>query len=100
MRAFVSRPGRQVARGQVTSKQFEAQALPALEVEESYDFLRQHTAGAAARRAIPTPVPAGDEIEIDAGWSIEIPADAPLPLVTAGENLQRYLNDAMDVQSR
>jgi len=31
------------AHGQVSSKQFEAKALPALAVEESYDFLRQHT---------------------------------------------------------
>ena len=37
-----------VAHGQVSSKQFEAKALPALDVEESYDFLRQHTAGAAS----------------------------------------------------
>ena len=68
------------AHGQVSSKQFEAKALPALEVEESYDFLRQHTEGLPPRPRDPGMRPRADEIEIDAGWSIEIPADASPPL--------------------
>jgi hypothetical protein len=85
------------SRGQVTSKQFEAQALPALAVEESYDFLRQHTEGLPPRPRDPVERPRADEVEIDDGWSIEIPADARPFLATAGEELQRYLNDAMHV---
>jgi hypothetical protein len=86
------------AQGQVSSKQFEAQALPALEVEQSYDFLRQSTQGLPPRPRDPTERPRTDEIEIDSGWSIEIPADAAISLVTAAEELQRYLKDAMQVQ--
>ncbi len=44
------------AQGQVSSKQFEAAALPALEVEESYDFLRQHAEGLPPGLEIPTRV--------------------------------------------
>jgi hypothetical protein len=84
--------------GQVSSKQFEAQALPALEVEQSYDFLRQCTQGLPPRPRDPAERPRADEIEIGAGWSVEIPADAAIPLVTAAEELQRYLKDAMHVQ--
>lgn len=86
------------AYGQVSSKQFEAQALPALEVEQSYDFLRQHTEGLPPRPRDPSERPRSDEIEIGAGWSIEIPADAGSPLVVAGQELQRYLKDAMRVE--
>ena len=86
------------ARGQVSAKQFEAKALPALEVEESYDFLRQHTEGLPPRLRDPDARPRAEEIEIGAGWSIEIPADASPGLVTASEELQRYLNGAMHVQ--
>jgi hypothetical protein len=86
------------AHGQVSSKQFEAQALPALDVEEPYDFLRQHTEGLPPRPRDPGAHPLADEIEIGTGWSIEIPADAVPPLVTASEELQRYLKDAMHVQ--
>ncbi|MGC8639449.1 MAG: hypothetical protein ACP5XB_06175 [Isosphaeraceae bacterium] len=87
-----------VAYGQVSSKQFEAQALPALDVEESYDFLRQLTAGLPPRPRDPNIRPRADEIEIGEGWSIEIAVDASLPLVTASEELQRYLKDAMHVR--
>ena len=86
------------AHGQVSSKQFEAKALPALAVEESYDFLRQHTAGLPPRPRDPDLRPRADEIEIGVGWSIEIPADASPPLVAASEELQRYLKEAMQVQ--
>ncbi|HOW73518.1 MAG TPA: hypothetical protein PKY77_23195, partial [Phycisphaerae bacterium] len=86
------------ARGQVSSKQFEATVLPLLDVEESYDFLRQHTEGLPPRPRDPHTHPRADEIEIGAGWSIEIPADASPPLVTASEELQRYLKDAMQTQ--
>jgi hypothetical protein len=86
------------AHGQVTSKQFEEQALPALAIEESYDFLRQHSEGLPPRPRDAELRPQADEIEIDAGWSIEIPADAGLPLVTASAELQRYLKDAMNVE--
>ncbi len=70
------------AHGQVSSKQFEAKALPALEVEESYDFLRQHTEGLPPRPRDPAMRAGADEIEIGTGWSIEIPADASRPLVS------------------
>ena len=86
------------AHGQVSWKQFEAKALPALDVEESYDFLRQHTEGLPPRPRDPGTCPRADEIEIGTGWSIEIPADASPPLVTASEELQRYLKDAMHAQ--
>lgn len=86
------------ARGQVSSKQFEATALPILDVEESYDFLRQHIEGLPPRPRDPHTRARADEIEIGAGWSIEIPADASAPLVTASEELQRYLKDAMHAQ--
>ncbi len=85
------------AHGQVTAKQFEEQALPALKVEESYDFHRQHTQGLPPRSRAAELHPHADEIEIDAGWSIEIPADAGPGLATAGAELQRYLKDAMNV---
>jgi hypothetical protein len=86
------------ADGQISSKQFEAKAYSVLDVEESYDFLRQNTDGLP-----PRPRDAGtrlhaNEIEIGAGWTIEIPADASQPLVAAGEELQRYLKDAMQMQ--
>jgi hypothetical protein len=84
--------------GQVSSKQFEDKALPALEAEASYDFLRQHTEGLSPRPRDPGLRPRADEIEIGEGWSIEIPAGASPALVTAGEELQRYLKDAMQVQ--
>ncbi len=87
-----------VARAQVSSQEFEAAALPVLEVEESYDFLRQHTEGLRPHPRHPEARVRADEVEIDSGWSIEIPADAPAPLVTAGEELQRYLKQAMHVQ--
>ena len=86
------------AHGQVSLKEFEAKALPALDVEESYDFLRQHTEGLPSLPRDPGRRPRADEIEIGVGWSIEIPADATPPLVTACEELQRYLKDAMRVQ--
>jgi hypothetical protein len=86
------------ARAQVSAKQFEDQALPALDVEESYEFLRQHTEGLSPRPRDPDLRPRADELEIGEGWSIEIPADASPALVTAGEELQRYLKDAMRVQ--
>jgi len=81
----------------VSSKQFEAQALPALEVEESYDFLKQHADGLPPRSRDPDARPGADEIEIGEGWSIVIPANASTPLVTAAEELQRYLKNAMRV---
>ena len=67
-------------------------------MEESYDFLRQHTEGLPPRPRDPGTRPRADEIEIRAGWCIEIPADASPPLVTAGAELQRYLKDAMHAQ--
>lgn len=81
----------------VTSKQFEAQALPALAVEESYDFLKQHAEGLPPRPRDPEARPAADEIEIGDGWSIVIPADASIPLTTAADELKRHLKDAMGV---
>jgi len=86
------------ARGQVSAQQFAARALPALDVEESYDFLRQQTEGLPPAPRAPGANRHADEIEIGAGWSIGIPANATLPLVTASEELQRYLNDAMQVK--
>ncbi len=86
------------AHGQVSSKQFEAKALPALDVEESYDFLRQHTEGLPPRSRDPGTYRHADEVEIGVGWVIEIPANATPPLVTACEEFQRYLKDAMRVQ--
>ena len=47
---------------------------------------------------VPDGHPRAEEIEITAGWSIEIPVQATPPLVTSGEELRRYLNDAMHVQ--
>jgi hypothetical protein len=85
------------AEAQITSQQFEAQALPALAVEEPYDFIRQHTEGLAARPRDPDARPGADELEIVEGWSIVIPADATAPLVSAAEELQRYLREAMSV---
>ena len=89
--------GAAAASGQVTARQFEAQALPVLAVEESYDFLRQHTEGLPPRPRDPDQRPRPDEIEVGAGWSIEIPADASPGLLTAAEELQRYLKEAMRV---
>ena len=86
------------AHAQVTSKQFEARALPAMAVEESYDFLRRHAEGLPPRPRDPDARPRADEVEIDAGWTIAIPADASLPLVTAAAELQRYLKEAMRVE--
>jgi hypothetical protein len=86
------------AYGQVSSKQFEAKALPALDVEERYDFLRQQTEGLPPRPRDPGMYCHADEIEISAGWSIAIPTNASPSLVTASEELQRYLKDAMQVQ--
>ena len=57
--------------GQVSSQQFEARRGPALDVEESYDFLRQHTEGLPPRPRDPATVPARMRWNIDAGWSIE-----------------------------
>jgi len=85
------------ADGQVSSKEFENQALPALDVEEPYDFLRQHAEGLSPRPRDPAARPNADEIEIGEGWSIVIPADASPPLATAADELQRYLQDAMGV---
>jgi hypothetical protein len=78
------------AYGQVSSKQFEAKALPALDVEERYDFLRQQTEGLPPRPRDPGMYCHADEIEISAGWSIAIPTNASPSLVTASEELQRY----------
>lgn len=86
------------ARAQVSSKQFEDAALPALDVEASYAFLRQHTEGLSPRPRDPGLRPRADEIEIGEGWGIELPADASPALVTASEELQRYLKDAMQVR--
>jgi hypothetical protein len=86
------------ARAQVSSKQFEDKALPALAVEESYAFLRQHAEGLPPRPRDPGLRPSADEIEIGEGWSIEIPVDASPALAAAGEELQRHLKDAMQVQ--
>lgn len=85
------------AEGQVTSQEFEAQALPALPVEQSFDFIRQHTEGLAPRPRDPNARPGADEMEIGEGWSIVIPADATPPLVSAAEELKRYLHEAMNV---
>ena len=85
-------------RAQVSSKEFEAKALPALNVEDPYDFIRQHNEGLPPRPRDSGSSLRADEIEIGAGWSIEIPADATPPLVTAGEELQRYLGEAMGVR--
>ncbi|WP_337176670.1 hypothetical protein [Paludisphaera sp.] len=86
------------SQGQVTEEQFEARALPALAIEEPYDFHRQHAEGLPPRPRDPDERPRDDEIEIGAGWSVEIPADASAPLVAAGEELQRYLKEAMGVE--
>lgn len=90
--------GAGTAGGQVSSEQFEAQALTALTVEESYDFLSQHTAGLPARPRDPAATPRADEMAIAAGWTLAIPADASIPLVTAAEELRRYLDEAMRVR--
>ena len=87
-----------VTQGQVSSKQFEEKALPALDVEEPYDFLRQHTEGVSPRLRDQDLRPRADELEIGEGWSIEIPVDASTALVTASEELQIYLKDAMRVK--
>jgi len=86
------------AHAEVTAKQFEEQALPTLAVEESYDFLRQHTEGLPPRPRDPNLRPRPDELGIGEDWCLEIPADASVPLVTAGEELQRYLKEAMGVR--
>jgi hypothetical protein len=85
-----------VACGQVSMQQFEAEALPALPIEESFDFLRELAEGIPPRPRDPAPRQ-DDELEIGAGWTIEIPTDASAPLVTAAEELQRYLQGAMQM---
>ncbi len=89
-----------LAQTRVSTRAFEAKALPALPVEESYDFLRQHSEGLPPRPRDPLVKAGPDEMEIGgAGWTIRIRADASLPLRTAAEELQRYLRTAMRVQT-
>ncbi len=85
------------ARGQVSADRFEEAALPALAIEESYDFHRRLTEGIPPRPRDPDTRPAADEIEIGEGWSVEVPADASTPLVVAAEEFQRYMKEAMRV---
>lgn len=86
-----------VGHAQVSQKAFEIQALPALAVEEPFDFIRQQAEGLPPSPRDPGACPLNKEIEISTGWVIELPDDATLPLVTAGEELQRYLKEAMGV---
>lgn len=81
----------------VSAKRFEEKALPALEVEEPFDFIRQHAEGLPPRPRDPSAKPNDGEIEIGQGWRILIPADASVPLVSGAEELQRHLKDAMGV---
>ncbi|MFN0167504.1 MAG: hypothetical protein ACKV22_13820 [Bryobacteraceae bacterium] len=89
-----------LAQTRVSTRAFEAKALPALPAEESYDFLRQHTDGLPPRHRDPMVKAGADEIEIGrSGWTIRIRSDASLRLQTGTEELQKYLRTAMQVQT-
>ncbi len=81
----------------VTAKEFEAEALPKLPVEESFDFLHQLTQGLPPHPRDAGAMPRADEIEMGAGWEIVIHEDATMPLQTAAHELQNYLREAMAV---
>ena len=70
-------------------------ALPALAVEESYDFLRQHAEGLPPRPRDPDARPRADEVEIGAGWRSTSPPAPRCRWSRPREELQRYLKDAM-----
>lgn len=84
---------------QTTAGEFEARALAVLPAEPAYDFQRQHTEGLPYSRRDPAARPAAGEFEIPAsGWKIAIQDGASAPLVTAAEELRRYLWEAMSIE--
>ncbi len=84
----------------VTAQYFEAEALPHLAVEASFDFFRRHTEGLPPRLRDPKTIPRADELEVGAGWTIVLDTAAAQQLQSAAAELEKYLREAMSVTVR
>ncbi|MGA2271475.1 MAG: hypothetical protein ABSH44_23670 [Bryobacteraceae bacterium] len=80
----------------VTAADFAAKALPALPIEEPYDFMKPLYAGGERLRRDPAARPAADEMAIpEEGWDLVIPSNASPVLRQAAETFREYLATGM-----
>lgn len=80
------------------AESFAARAYSVLPVEQSYDFIEQHTRGLPAPSRDPAAKPSASEFEIPArGWKIRIAQGAAEPLRVAAAEFQGYLRQSMKI---
>ena len=80
----------------ITAADFAAKALPALPIEEPYDFMKPLYAGGERLRRDPGARPAAGEMAIpEDGWALVIPTTAGPVLRQAAETFREYLATGM-----
>ena len=83
----------------MTAAEFAAKALPALPIEQPYDFLKVINNWTEPLRRDPGAKPLSSEMALPAeGWTLSIPAQAGPVLRQAAEDFRDYLGRAMQVR--
>src|ERR1035437_6784561 len=94
--AFCLLPITALAQAPVTAADFAAKALPALPIEEPYDFLKPLYAGGERLRRDPAARASAREMSIPAqGWSLVISSSTGAVLKQAAETFRDYLATGM-----